>query len=223
VDHAARPARPTPRRLRLPELLVELGAIEHELEQAAKDQRAATKITVGEIVDKAQEAGFGFVICVFAVIAIPFFGLSTPFGLAIALCGLQMLIGRTRPWLPGFVRRRPLKLSMLDRSVHGLTRWTGWLSRLTRRRWEPLLVGPMNNLVGLSVLLLGLGLALPLPIPGSNLIFLVPVLVFGIGLLERDGVLVAIGHFATLIDMVVLAVFGRTVAEVVIRAFAWIG
>jgi hypothetical protein len=223
VDHAARPHRPTPRRLRLPELLIELGALDHEPGPAAKEERAATTITVGEIVDKAQEAGFGFVLCVFALIAIPFFGLSTPFGLAIALCGLQMLIGRTRPWLPKFVRRRALKLSMLDRGVHGLTRWTGWLSRITRRRWEPTLVGPMNNLIGLSVLLLGLGLALPLPIPGSNLIFLLPIFAFGIALLERDGVLVAVGHLATLIDMAVLAVFGRTVAEVVIRAFEWIG
>ena len=100
---------------------------------------------------------------------------------------------------------------------------SGLCRRVTRRRWEKALVGPMNNVIGLSVLLLGLGLALPLPIPGSNMIFLVPIFVFGIALLERDGAFVVAGHLATLIDMAVLAVFGRTVAEVVIRAFEWIG
>lgn len=210
------------RRLRLPELLVELGAEIKETEDHDKLARAGKSLAVGEIVDKAQEAGFGFLLCVLALIAIPFFGLSTPFGLAITLCGLQMLIGRTRPWLPERARRRALKMTMLDRVVRMLTKRTAWLGRVTRRRWEVLLRGPMRNLAGLSIVLLGLGLALPLPIPGSNLIFLVPIFVFGIGLLERDGVLIAIGHFATLVDMALLAVFGRTVAEVVIRAVQWI-
>jgi hypothetical protein len=80
----------------------------------------------------------------------------------------------------------------------------------------------MWNLAGLSIVLLGLGLALPLPIPGSNMIFLVPILIFGIGLLERDGLFVALGHVATLIDMALLAAFGRTVAEVLFRVFAWL-
>ena len=125
------------RRLRLPELLLELGA----LEQPAPDEsvRASQRLEVGELVDKAQEAGFGFLLAVLALIAIPFFGLSTPFGLAVALCGAQMLVGRTRPWLPKRARRRALKMSMLDRIVQMLSRRTRWLSRITRRRWDMLL------------------------------------------------------------------------------------
>ena len=208
------------RRLRLPELLMELGA-----EEAPCDHSARTRltITVGEIVDKAQEAGFGFLLAVLALIAIPFFGLSTPFGLAVALCGAQMLIGRTRPWLPGRARRRALRMTMLDRVVQMLARRTRWLGRMTRRRWEVMLIGPGWILAGLGIVLLGLGLALPLPIPGSNLMFLVPIFIYAIGLLERDGMMVALGHVAMLIDMVILAIFGRTVVEVLIRCGSWIG
>jgi len=218
---AASPIVPGPRRLRLPELLLELGARELPSEDVAA--RAGESLQVGEIVDKAQEAGFGFLLAVLALIAIPFFGLSTPFGLAVALCGLQMLIGRHRPWLPKRARRRALKMTMLDRIVQMLSRRTRWLSRITRARWEVLMIGPMWLAVGLGVVLQGLGLALPLPIPGSNMIFILPILVYAIGLLERDGVLIAIAHAWTVVNMALLVVFGATVVEVLIHAAHWIG
>ena len=203
-----------PRRLRLDELLRELGADDGEAPPAR-----ANGITVGELVDKAAEAGFGFLIGVLTLIAIPFFGLSTPFGLAIALGGVQLAIGLPRPWLPRRARRRELSMHMLDRVLGILARRTKWLSKSTRRRYERLLI---PRLVGLGIVLLGLGLALPLPIPGSNMIFLIPLFVYSVGLLERDGVWILIGHLATAIDMALLVVFGATVLLALEHAWHWI-
>src|SRR5262249_15345466 len=126
-------------------------------------------VTVGELVDKAAEAGFGFSIGVLALIAIPFFGLSTPFGIAIALLGAQLAVGKQRPWLPASARRRQLSMTMLDRVLSLFTKRLHWLERMTRRRYESI-ISP--RLTGLGITLLGLGLALPLPIPGSNMIFI---------------------------------------------------
>lgn len=216
VDPSVDEARPaTPRRLRLPELLLELGALEEPAPDLA--DRARQTITVGQIVDKAQDAGFGFLLAVLGLLAIPFFGLSTPFGLAVALCGVQMLVGRHRPWLPRRARARALKMSMLDRVVRMLGQRTRWLSRITRPRFELVMRGPLWSFAGLGVVLQGLGLALPLPIPGSNLIFIVPILIYAIGLLERDGVLVAVGHLATLVNLALVVAFGATVVEVLQR------
>ena len=203
-----------PRRLRLDELLRELGADDGEAPPAR-----ATGITVGELVDKAAEAGFGFLIGVLTLIAIPFFGLSTPFGLAIALGGFQLAIGLPRPWLPKRARRRELSMAMLDRVLGILARRTRWLSKSTRRRFERLVV---PRLVGLGIVLLGLGLALPLPIPGSNMIFLIPLFVYAVALLERDGIWVLIGHACTLIDMTLLVVFGATVLLALEHAWHWV-
>jgi hypothetical protein len=205
-----------PRRLRLDELLRELGA------RAAADpaiEARADDISVGDLVDKAAEAGFGFLIGVLTIVAIPFFGLSTPFGLAIALVGAQLVIGRMRPWLPARARGRRLTMAMLDRVVTMLARRTRWLAKLTRRRWE---VAIAPRLVGLGVVLLALGLALPLPIPGSNMIFLIPLFVYAVGLLERDGVWIVLGHLGTAIDMTLLVVFGATVAHVLARVWHWL-
>ena len=202
-----------PRRLRLEELLRELGAT-HEPEG-----ERTHGITVGELVDKAAEAGFGFLVGVLTLIAIPFFGLSTPFGLAIALVGAQLALGLQRPWLPARARRRELSMAMLDRVLGLLARRTKWLANATKRRWE-FLIRP--RLIGLGIVLLGLGLALPLPIPGSNMIFLIPLFVYAVALLERDGIWVAAAHCGTLIDMTLLVVFGATVVAVLERAWHWV-
>ncbi len=199
-----------PRRLRMDELLRELGAKGPDEAEVPRPEH----LTVGELVDKAAESGFGFLIGILTLIAIPFFGLSTPFGLAILLIGAQMMLGRIHPWLPGRARRRELSMTMLDRVTGMLAKRTRWLARSTRRRWELLISG---RLIGLGVVVLALGLALPLPIPGSNLVFLIPLFIYSVGLLERDGLWILIGHIATLADIVLLFVFGRVVLAVLER------
>ena len=211
-----------PRRIRLGELLHELGARAQE-DPTDKDGDGIPDprppLTVGELVDKAAEGGFGFLIGILSLIAIPFFALSTPFGLAIALMGAQMMLGRHQPWLPKRARRREIKMTMLDRVTTILAKRTRWIARSTKRRMEALI---MPRLVGLGIVLLALGLALPLPIPGSNLVFLLPLFVYAVGLLERDGAWILAGHIWMVVDMVLLFVFGKTVLLVLERVWNWL-
>jgi hypothetical protein len=179
----------------------------------------ALALSVGALVDRAEEGGFGFLIGVLTLIAIPFFGLSTPFGLAIALLGAQLMLGLRHPWLPQRARRRALSMAMLDRVLGILARRTRWLARMSRRRWE-LAIQP--RLIGLGIVLLALGLALPLPIPGSNLMFLIPLFLYAVGVLERDGVWIVLGHVCAVIDMALLVVFGATVVSVLARLWHWV-
>ncbi|HEY5928313.1 MAG TPA: exopolysaccharide biosynthesis protein [Kofleriaceae bacterium] len=221
VERARDPvaARP-PRRLRLDELLRELGADDAKPSAGAPERVRASSVTLGELVDKAAEGGFGFVIGVLALLAIPFFGLSTPFGLAIALLGAQLALGKQRPWLPKRVRARHLSMAMLDRVLRLLAKRMRWLARMTTRRRYEVLITP--RWIGFGITLLALGLALPLPIPGSNLIFIIPILIYSIALLERDGVWSTLGHLCTVIDMTLLVVFGATVIAVLQSVWNWI-
>jgi hypothetical protein len=213
-------------RLRLDGMLRDLGARDVPRETPTSEPASETPpidrpetITVGELVDKAAHSGFGFLVAVLSLIAIPFFGLSTPFGLAIALVGTQLLVGRRRPWLPKRARARPLKMMMLDRVLGIVNRRLRWLAASTRERWQPV-VSP--RLVGFGIVLLGLGLALPLPIPGSNMIFLVPIMVYAIGLLEGDGLWIVLAHLATLVNVALMFAFGATVLAVLERIWNWI-
>jgi hypothetical protein len=205
------------RRLRLDELLDELGA--RDPDGDGYDAPRPAHLTMGELVDKAAEAGFGFLVGILCLIAIPFFGLSTPFGLAIALIGSQMIIGRKKPWLPERARKRELSMEMLDKVAGIMARRTRWIARATRRRWEMLI---STRLVGIGITLLALGLALPLPIPGSNLVFLVPIFIYAIGVLERDGVWILVGHIALFVDAGLLFLFGNAVVAVLSRIWHWV-
>lgn len=202
-------------RLRLDGMLRELGAHDGDDAPPARPD----EITIGELVDKAAHSGFGFIVAVLSLVAIPFVGLSTPFGLAIALVGIQLVIGRARPWLPARVRQRSLSMAMLDRVLGMVNRRLRFLASSTRRRWQPLVT---PRLVGLGVVVLGLGLALPLPIPGSNLIFIVPLIVYAIGLLEADGAWLVAAHVATLVDVGLVIAFGATVIAVLSRLWHYV-
>ena len=80
----------------------------------------------------------------------------------------------------------------------------------------------MPRVIGFGVVVLALGLALPLPIPGSNLVFLIPIIVYAIGLLERDGVWIAIGHAFLIADLVLMVVFGGAIWMVLQQIGRWL-
>ena len=48
------------------------------------------------------------------------------------------------------------------------------------------------------------------------------ILIYAIGILERDALLISIGHLATIVNMILLIVFGRLVIEVLQRIGSWI-
>ena len=202
---------PKPPKLRLTSMLVDLAV-----------ERAGGHITIGEVVDRCAHAGFGFVIGMLALISIPFVGLSTPFGLVIAFVAAQMLFGRQRPWVIGWLRRRRLSAELLAGLAKRIGRWTARLVRIVRPRWPIWVTGKLWPLVGLGIVLLALGLALPLPIPGSNAIFLAPILIYAIGLLEDDGALILIGHAATLVNMALCVVFWVVVKDAVVQMLRWL-
>ena len=60
------------------------------------------------------------------------------------------------------------------------------------------------------------GLALALPVPGADWIFVAPLVLYDIDLLETDGLLIAVGHALTLTEVVLAVVL----SEIIARGFA---
>jgi hypothetical protein len=132
----------------------------------------------------------------FCFIAIP--GLSTPFGIAICLIGACLVIGR-EPWLPAFVMRRRLSTTRLTQLLTGAIKIARQLEKFVWPRLGFLHGGSgMPRLIGLSIVVSGLGLMLPLPIPFSNSIPAWAVVLLAIGMMEKDGLCVLLGHLTTI-------------------------
>ena len=76
--------------------------------------------------------------------------------------------------------------------------WSSEGTMKTTKRWPPFVIAVS---CGVAIMLQGLGLALPLPIPGTNWIFIIPVILYAIGLLEDDGLLTMICHALTAVQL----------------------
>ncbi len=141
-------------------------------------------------------------------------GISIPFGLAIALCGLRIGFGH-KPWLPGFILERSLSYHALEKMVHAGCKIYGRLEKIIRPRLSFFLVGPgMPMLVGLAIAVAGGLLSLPIPPPFilTNTIPGLAIILLALGLMERDGVLIVLGYVLVVIGLVyvvLIAVLGK--------------
>ena len=139
----------------------------------------------------------------FCFVAIP--GLSTPFGIAICLIGACLVIGR-EPWLPRFIMHRRLSTIRLSQLLTGAIKMARQLEKFVRPRLAFLHAGPgMLRLIGLGIVIAGLGLMLPLPIPFSNNIPAWAVVLLAIGMMEKDGLCVLLGHLTAIFSWVFIA------------------
>jgi hypothetical protein len=166
----------------------------------AASQRQET-VHLAEVIALLKGRAYTFLLLLLSVPfvqPIPIPGLSTPFGVAIALVGFGLLIGQT-PWLPGWLLKLPLPKNFLAAALQVMRRLVRLLEALLRPRLVWLAAHPvLQRLQGLCILTCGVLLALPLPIPFSNMLPAVTVIAFACSLLEKDGLfyLVGLGCFA---------------------------
>lgn len=162
-------------------------------------ETAGRSLTLGELENILQGRGFGMFLLLLALpftfpIAIP--GLSVPFGIVIMFIGLRVALGR-KPSLPGFILRREIPHAVLEKVVNVGLKLSTKLEKIVKPRMHFLQRWPgMINLIGLGIASGGLLLSLPLPplIPFSNTIPAFAVLFLTAGMIERDGLLVLVGH-----------------------------
>lgn len=162
-------------------------------------ETAGRSMTLGELEEILKGRGFGMFLLLMALpftFPLPIPGLSVPFGIVIMLIGLRIALGR-KPSLPGFILARRIPQSVLEKTVGIGLKIATRLEKLVKPRMHFLQRWPgMVNLIGLGIASGGLLLSLPLPplIPFSNTIPALAVLFLTAGLIERDGLLVLIGH-----------------------------
>ena len=151
--------------------------------------------TVGELVDRIGDRGFGLLLLVLALPAalpVPAPGYATPFGILMILLGGQMLIGRQVPWLPDRFRARTLPYKVLSFSLEK----GGGLLRLVEFLVRPRLSGLARNralLSAVAVIIIAMAFSMSLPIPLTNTAPSFVIFVLAAGILEEDGLALAAG------------------------------
>ncbi len=166
--------------------------LDHLLSHASRNHG----MSIGQIEAELNGRGFNILIMLMAIpFVVPILpGLSTPFGLAIAMMGIRLATLK-RPWLPKFVLARRIEEKPLKRIISAMRSFARKLERFVRPRMLFVLQWPMMpNFIGIAIASGGFILALPLPIPFSNTLPALSVLLLAAGTSERDGLLILSGH-----------------------------
>jgi hypothetical protein len=135
-------------------------------------------------------------------------GVSTVFGAAILLIGLSRLFGREL-WIPAKIKHRIIGTRKLRPLLRKALPWLQKIERVSRPNRIQWLVADgsiqyLNNaalVLGAVLLMMPFGL-----IPFSNTFPAVALLFLAIGLLQRDGVCVLLGHISNILTMLYFTV-----------------
>jgi hypothetical protein len=155
------------------------------------------RIYLGELLARLGDRAFGILLLVIALpncLPLPP-GSSGIFGALLMIVAVQMMIGRHRLWLPGFVRRRSVSRGDYRNGVKRFVPLLKRFERLCRPRLVWLTNGWSERLIGAAVFVLALVISLPIPILG-NLPPAVVVGVLAVSMIERDGISVLVGYAA---------------------------
>lgn len=149
------------------------------------------RLTVGEIVSVLRDRAFALLV---VLLGLPnCLPMPPPIpllcGLLLVFVALQIVLGRASPWLPKALLSRSLARSDVDRALARALPLFRRLERFSRPRMSLLDNVFAMRLMGLILLVLALALVFAPPLVGQIPLGIAVCLV-GIGLVERDGVVV---------------------------------
>ncbi len=172
-----------------------------------------TDVSLGEIIAQLEGRVYTFLLVILSLpfcqpIALP--GLSTPFGVVIALLGLRFAF-RKKPWLPKRLLDLRIPKKIFPAILKGSAKVLTLLERLLHPRWTWVFDWKATQAIaGLTIFSCGLLLLLPLPLPFSNLLPAATVVLLASAFSERDGLMLWLGgvFFMVTLGFFLAVVFG---------------
>lgn len=149
--------------------------------------------SVGAVLDGMGDRSFGWALLfvgLLNMLPLPY-GSNMVFGLPSLFIAVQMMLGKRTLWLPQFILKRHIERETWRKAALRALPVAKPLARLTRVRMTYLFTGRSERALG--ILLVASAINLCLPIPLSAWLPAISFAVVGIGLVEHDGVIVALG------------------------------
>jgi hypothetical protein len=152
------------------------------------------RLTVGDIVAVLRDRAFALLV---VLLGLPnCLPMPPPIplicGLLLGLVAAQIVAGRASPWLPRALLHRSIAKGDVKRAVDRALPVFLKLERWSRPRVTVFDTAPAMRLMGFLLLALSIGLLFAAPVVGQIPLG-VAVCLVGLGLVERDGVLVMVG------------------------------
>jgi hypothetical protein len=174
----------------------------------------AERVTVGEVLDGAGARIYGLALLLFALpeaIPFPAIGLSGIVAIPIIVVSGSMLLFGMQHRLPAWVRRRSIKRSWVEKLVEKGAPLVRRVERVShpRLKWWAEAGRP------LGLLCIGLSLLMAVPVPFSNVAPGLAVVAIGMGIFQRDGLLVLLAASVGVLMLGIAAYAAFLVGEAV--------
>ena len=161
------------------------------------------RLTFTELAAQLHSRAWGGLLLIFAAINVlplpP--GTSMFFAIPLLLVSGQMVFGRASPWFPRRIDRRGVSRNELQRLISKMEWFELRVERIFKPR-IPVLTGPAAaRIIGAICFLLGLVAAIPIPL--FHVAPAAAIVLFGLALIYRDGMLVIAAAIAAILSIIV--------------------
>lgn len=161
------------------------------------------RVTLGELLDVFGNEGLlllTMLLTLVFLIPVSIPGVSTVFGAAILLVGISRLVGRPL-WLPAKLKDKALPADKLRPGLTGGMVWVRRLEKISRpHRLRFFVDGRAQNLANnLAFIMAAVLLMAPFGfVPFSNTLPALALLFYAVGMIQRDGGAMLLGHLANI-------------------------
>ncbi len=167
--------------------------------------------TIEKILGELGVTSFGTSLMFFAipeVLPIPIPGISAIVVLPTGVLSAQMAAGKREIRLPRFILRRAVPRKALVTAIHAILPVLKKAEKITKPRWKWAASPVAQRALGVFIFLLALAIAFP--IPGFNMPQAIAVFMIGLGLVEKDGVVICAGVVTGIASLLLLGgvIFG---------------
>ncbi len=178
------------------------GRFDELLDRLKPDPGDEGGVSVSNVVSHFDSRGFGPLLVISGLLAVLPTGLIPGMGLVsgtlIVAFSIQLLLGRSDPWVPGFIGRREISASRLRAAVDKGRGAARLIDRWLEPRYEQLCRPPFSRVVAAIGVLIGLSMFPLAALPFGNAVGGAAIVFFGLGLVADDGLTVAFGLIASL-------------------------
>jgi hypothetical protein len=161
--------------------------------------------TVEKISAAMGSTSFGASLLVFSipeVLPIPIPGMSAIVTVPTAIISWQMIAGYKQIRLPRWLLKRTIPRKALAGAIHSILPFLERAERATRPRARWMSCPLAKRFLGVFIFLMALVIAMP--VPGTNIPSAIAIFVTSLGMIERDGLMIALGVIIGLASMVLV-------------------
>jgi len=176
------------------------------------ESKEGADIPIADLFERVGEKGVGLLLIVMALpsaLPVPAPGYSTPFGIVLAFLGIQMVLGKTTPWLPQWTLKKKINHKLATTMGKVAISFFSKVEHLIKPRFT--WIGNRPGLTFLGILIILMASLMILPIPLTNTAPAMVIFLIGVGITEEDGLFAAAaclaGVFATAFYAYVIYLF----------------